>query len=402
MNINQKTYLSNLTPLRGIAAILTVIFHVDLMLGNGGDSLIKIKDSLLLSKMYLMVDFFFILSGFIMCHVYQKQFVNGVNGASYKKFLIARFARIYPLYFTTLIFTCLLFFISSSMGIPKSEIIETENSVFSFFTNLFLVQSLNLHKWFTWVHASWSISTEWWAYMLFPFLVIPIAKAKTFGRIALVSICFAGYLLIAFYLVNMVTLPESLSFLKNDSAVFANLNINVAFQYGLIRCLCGFVIGMVIYQLYLDNWLKSIFDNGFAIITLTIGLFLCMHFALADFITVLFFPFILLAGAYGSKSVDSFFSKSLFQKLGDWSFSIYLVHQPLLYLIGSIQAYLNPIDPAKPPTGPAPKPELLTAWLICLAFIGLTLLVSSVTYKFIEVPARNKINKKWGKGANSI
>ena len=52
-------YLANLTPLRGIAALLTVIFHVDLMIGNGGNALIKIKDSMVLTRMYLMVDFFF-------------------------------------------------------------------------------------------------------------------------------------------------------------------------------------------------------------------------------------------------------------------------------------------------------------------------------------------------------
>ena len=51
-------YLTNLTPMRGIAALLTVIYHVDLMIGNGGDMLIKRKDSMVLSRMYLMVDFF--------------------------------------------------------------------------------------------------------------------------------------------------------------------------------------------------------------------------------------------------------------------------------------------------------------------------------------------------------
>ena len=65
-------YLSNLTPLRGIAALLTVMFHVDLMLGGGGNPLVKFKDALLFTRRYLMVDFFFVLSGFIMCHVYGK------------------------------------------------------------------------------------------------------------------------------------------------------------------------------------------------------------------------------------------------------------------------------------------------------------------------------------------
>ena len=71
-------YLSNLTPLRGVAALLTIIYHVDLMLGGGGNMLLKTKDSLLFSRLYLMVDFFFILSGFIMCHVYGELFASSV------------------------------------------------------------------------------------------------------------------------------------------------------------------------------------------------------------------------------------------------------------------------------------------------------------------------------------
>ena len=51
------TYLANLTPLRGIAALLTVIFHVDLMLGNGGDMLVNFTGSMLINRMYLMVIF---------------------------------------------------------------------------------------------------------------------------------------------------------------------------------------------------------------------------------------------------------------------------------------------------------------------------------------------------------
>ena len=62
------TYFSNLTPLRGIAALLTVIFHVSLMAGP------LAFNTQVLNRMYLMVDFFFVLSGFIMCHVYGELF----------------------------------------------------------------------------------------------------------------------------------------------------------------------------------------------------------------------------------------------------------------------------------------------------------------------------------------
>ena len=42
-------YLNNLTPMRGVAALLTVIFHVDLMIGGGGGMLIKHAQSMLLT-----------------------------------------------------------------------------------------------------------------------------------------------------------------------------------------------------------------------------------------------------------------------------------------------------------------------------------------------------------------
>ncbi len=105
INIKPGTaYLPNLTPLRGIAALLTVIFHVDLYTGMGGGGLLRQENSMLISKLYLMVDFFFVLSGFIMCHVYGKWFSSSVDKSSFKKFTIARFARVYPLHFFTLLY----------------------------------------------------------------------------------------------------------------------------------------------------------------------------------------------------------------------------------------------------------------------------------------------------------
>jgi hypothetical protein len=44
--------------------------------------------------------------------------------------------------------------------------------------------------------------------------------------------------------------------------------------------------------------------------------------------------------------------------------------------------------------GPPPVPPLPTAWLICRAFIALTLLVASLTYRYLEVPARSWINPR--------
>ena len=388
-------YLSNLTPLRGIAALLTVIYHVDLMIGGGGDMLLKFKDTLLLTRMYLMVDFFFILSGFIMCHVYGELFTNAVKASDFKKFTIARFARVYPLHFVTLTYTIILFFVSAKMGIPKDIILEVENNTGSIFTNLLLIHSMNLHQWFSWVHASWSISVEWWAYMLFPFLVAPFSRLNTVGKIIISAFCIIGYLTIMFYLIPLVKISPALTAIfGNGGGPQAGDSLNVSFQFGYVRCLCGFILGMMMYQGFKTEWGKRLLGNGYTLIVLAIGSFVCMHFALPDVFAVAFFPFILLSGAYGSAGINKFFGTAALQRLGDWSFSLYLVHQPLLYTIGKIRAYLNPVNPASLSMGPPPKPGMLTGWLVCLGIIALALFISYLTFIFIEKPARELINPK--------
>ena len=387
--MNTSKYLSNLTPLRGIAALLTVIFHVELVLYSFGGQLVPAESSSILGRMYLMVDFFFVLSGFILCYVYAQNFANSVTGDDFKKFTIARFARVYPLHLFSLLLTTIFLFLLSQWGATVSPIINTENSAYSFVTNLFLLHSMNLHQWFTFTHASWSISTEWWMYMLFPFLVWPFMKLGKVGRLAVLVLCVAGYLVIGYLLVPMVTLPDSLSFFRSPGT--PPFSLNVSYQYGFARCFFGFIIGMVVYFGYKEDWGKKIFSSGTVFTILVIGLAICMHLAVLDVITVLFFPLILLSAAYGSKNLNTVLGSKPLQKLGDWSFSIYLIHQPFLYQGAAVMG-----NPEK--TGiPMPKLNLFTSWVTCLVFIVFILFISYLSYRFIELPARNYINGKWGK-----
>lgn len=382
-------YLSNLTPLRGIAALLTVIFHVDIVVGIFGGKLLDRSDSFLITRMYLMVDFFFVLSGFIMCHVYAENFRSSVNGQSFKKFTIARFARVYPLHVFSLILTSLFLFLLYQSGMQVSPIIDTENSIYSLFTNVFLLHSMNFHQWFTFTHASWSISVEWWMYMIFPFLVAPFLKLPKAGRFVVVGLCIAGYLGVGYVLLPMTTVPDSISFLRPEGT--PPYSLNVSYQYGIFRCFFGFVIGMVVYLSYVDGWAKKLFSSGYTVLILLAGLFTCMHFAVLDVFTVLFFPFILLSAAYGNRRMNAFLGATPMQRLGDWSFSIYLIHQPFLYQATALMA-----NPGK--TGiDISNMTMTTSWLICIGFIIFLLFVSYLSYRFIEVPSRNYINRKWGK-----
>ena len=148
---------------------------------------------------------------------------------------------------------------------------------------------------------------------------------------------------------------------------------------------------MTIYFGYKENWGKQLFASGYTFLFLVLGVMLCLHFGVPDIFTVLFFPFILLSAAYGNLKMNAILATKPLQRLGDWSFSIYLLHQPFLYQ-GAI-LFANPDK-----TGiTIPQLDIFSSWLICLSFIIFILFISYLTYSFIELPFRNLINKKWGR-----
>ncbi len=148
---------------------------------------------------------------------------------------------------------------------------------------------------------------------------------------------------------------------------------------------------MMVYFGYKKDWSKQLFSSGYTFLVLISGLALCLHFAVLDVFTVLFFPCILLSAAYGNQNLNTILASKPLQRLGEWSFSIYLIHQPFLYQGAALMG-----NPDK--TGIAiPKMGMLISWLTCLIFVVFILFISYLSYRFIEVPARNFINGTWGK-----
>ena len=103
MSNQTQPYLTTLTPLRGIAALLVVVFHSNLDLVPFAPAL----PGHLVENGWLWVDFFFALSGFIIAYVYGSSFRGAVSGSDYKKYIGARFARVYPLHLFTLVWAAL-------------------------------------------------------------------------------------------------------------------------------------------------------------------------------------------------------------------------------------------------------------------------------------------------------
>ena len=377
-----KPYLNNLTALRGIAAMLVVIFHSNEIVAQYIDT----SHTFWFRKLYLMVDLFFILSGFIMCYVYEKYFLDNTQKNKIVTFLKARLARIYPLHIITLAVCVLFAVITWQLG--KREFTGPVGMAVDDFkaipTQLFLLQSAHIQKIFTWNVPSWSISAEWLAYLLFPFLIKPFSKLKSINIGITICTILILYSVLIFYIApNRANL---FPFFVNEKSLDLN------YDWGFARGILGFVLGMCMYGLYVNNFLKSILSNGWFLVTIVLAYCIYMHFGFNDIAAPVLFSIFLLSTAYGSSKINTFFNNTILQKLGLWSFSIYMWHSVLISIVWGIQTWLLK---AVPLPGPPPPPNyfgLTNPYIILIIFTTASVLVGALSYHFIENPSRKYLN----------
>jgi peptidoglycan/LPS O-acetylase OafA/YrhL len=374
-------YLTNLTPLRGIAALWVVVFHFSEIVAK----FVSTDRSLLLTKGYLMVDLFFIMSGFIICHVYQKSFHPGFATGNFRKFIVARFARIYPLHIVTLLL-CILIFVPTFGWDP---LFDNPRAIP---TNLLLIHSFGIHKSFNWNVPSWSISAEWWAYMVFPFLVIFLYLKKGTAVVLLALFALMAYLSIMYWL------PRVNIF---DPALPHRQNLDVTFDYGFLRGLAGFISGMLVYRAYEFRAIENFFRKDISALIFLMASIISMHYGWNDGFNIIFFIGVVYAFALNSGRLHDKCNSRVAQYLGKISYSIYLMQFfpmiPLwlgVKLPGLVYDIKNPNNPAT-----------TSFWIgvgYCLIYICLVIGVSSLTYFTVEKPCRKWINAKWGKEAMPV
>ncbi len=112
---NQNIYFSALTSMRGVAALGVVLFHSLAILPQVAQQV----PALFSTRGYLWVDFFFVLSGFVLTHSNGKKFAGSFTPVAYKSFIVARFARIYPAYIVVLALFVLLEFLAQTAAIAR-------------------------------------------------------------------------------------------------------------------------------------------------------------------------------------------------------------------------------------------------------------------------------------------
>ncbi|MEH2213789.1 acyltransferase family protein [Nostoc sp.] len=365
-------HIKSLTSLRGIAALVVVIHHFSYYgLPKIGSTLSAYTN--FFTNGYLWVDFFFILSGFIMTHVYAETFCLKVNLKNYRSYLFSRFARIYPLH---------IFIISLFVGLEVVKLLFLNASAFTgkfnltaLVSNIFLLQAFDIKCpplfWCNtyWNEPAWSISVEFFIYCIFPILLVVLLKNKfKTDLIIYSSTLFCILLLITFTRGNLDTIIGIPS---------------------IARCGLECILGIITYKIYHRGNYKKYFNLSFLAIIAITWIILIMHYYwhhfrnIHDWLILPAFSLLILSVSINKKSlISKFLNSQLMLYIGTISYSTYMVHWVVQELLKSFWLYKFHDVFGKEFTGY----QSLTSLGV---FLMIVLLAASLTYKFVEIPARN-------------
>jgi len=339
----KKIQFSTLDSLRGFAAVSVAIYH---FYGNWGG--------------YLALDFFLVLSGFILSHNY----LYNRTETDKVEFISHRLARLYPLHIFTL-----LTFIAVYFGIFDRIPSYTDGTLFTFIQQITLTQNIGLNpSQITWNFPNWSISVELWVNILFIFFVTKETKNITLFILALI-----GLLIIYNNTGHLDTTYKNYYGFLNS---------------GMTRGLSSFFLGILSYRIYLyyenHNRIKrriNLWEISCLIGVLAIVFGRPEKYSGLDVFAPFLFMFLVCAFAFE----DGFLSKFLknFNYLGKISYSIYL-NQVTIFLAYTYALHKFDIPYQYATAGLTTFVTVVTAYLLLL------IAYSHFTYKYIEKPLRNR------------
>lgn len=353
MTLSNKNLLKSLTGIRCIAAFWVVLFHLS--------SLITFIKNPVFSVGWIGVDLFFILSGFIISYNYTEKFKR-FDLNNYLNFLWLRLARMYPVHIFTLLIVVLLY---SVMVITGKTIKTPETFYFvDLIKHIFLVQAWGFGGIESWNDVSWSISTEWFAYILFPLITSFVLMFKKKENILIMSLILLP-IMITYFIIS-----------------FDNPEIN-RFN-SIVKILFEFTTGCFLCRLYNNKQLSNInwkVINNIIPLLLVISIYMIFNFNIGKFgnlpyllMTPLFATFI-LGLAYED---NKYLSNKIMLYWGEVSYSVYMTHSVVFMILRQFLKINN-------------ETSFFTKILFLFIYLSAVIVVSKLTYEFIETPARRRM-----------
>jgi peptidoglycan/LPS O-acetylase OafA/YrhL len=355
---------------RGICALLVALFHLPaagLLSTNG-----FVRGS------YLFVDFFFVLSGFVIAHAYGERLKDG---QSLKRFMVTRFGRLFPLH----AFMLLAFVAFELVRLALPQLAGGEPaftgafSVQSLFANLFMMHGLGIEQGLTWNGPSWSISTELFAYLLFGVTVLFL------NRFAMLA--FAAAVFVAPFFLLAVS-PDFM---------------DATWDFGFIRCIYGFSFGVLIQALFAwsgdtpgrneASTAAWTFAEG-ATVAAVVLFVASSHANAASLLAPFVFGFAVFIFAHEAGLVSRLLSVRAFLGLGALSYSIYMTHMFVQMRIMNVAKFAGQhfgLPLLASGTNGQQSTMISENWALAAAvlMIAATLAASAITYRFVEMPGRD-------------
>jgi len=164
-----NVFIRQLTGIRLVAAVWVLLYHSQGPLDAIGLlSMPVLPDFIRVGR--LGVDLFFALSGFILAHTYLSSLGERLKVDKSLKFLWLRLARIYPVHLVMLLVAGFAVFAQSI--VTGKELDRSWLNPWDFIKNLLLIQEWGSDPQRGWNFVAWSLSMEWLAYLIFPFMAL--------------------------------------------------------------------------------------------------------------------------------------------------------------------------------------------------------------------------------------
>ncbi|WP_244099966.1 acyltransferase family protein [Burkholderia anthina] len=218
---HMKRTIASLEGLRGCAALLVVVYHMQFYLPGRGAS----------RNGYLAVDLFFVLSGFVICSAYGNRIGDTRQWLS---FMVRRFGRLWP----THMVASVLYYVMLNLLVAMAVVLRIPNAhpfvptVTEAGSIATMTQGLHLFQYDIGNGVSWSTADEFYIYILFGALCLLMpARHRAAG--------FATLAILGYAIAVWASLIPRSCMTRGDC-------LGATFDWGWARCMAGFFIGATI------------------------------------------------------------------------------------------------------------------------------------------------------------
>lgn len=370
--MSQRPEIVSHTSLRGVAAAMVVFLHYKSLLVPQLD---PVHLTAFFEKGNLWVDFFFMLSGFVMSYVYGLTSTVRADAAVLGRYGLARVARIYPLHLISLVavffFFLLLGAVSWLRGSDFCCLLEPPYRT----PESLLANALLVHAWGTidvptWNIPSWSLSAEFACYVVFGFLLWLGSKARLIAIAALTALTLIYY----------------------TTGWIQGIDVDGNFRLSGLRAVSAFTLGMLVFMAAPRlGRLSLAVTNTLQLLSLA-TLSLSLHVDANDFVVLAQMPLLLALTANDKGWLATVLKQPLLHWLGLLSYSIYMWHYPLRLVALKLSAKFEQAWALDTAAG---------SIIFVLAMTAICLLVSHLSFHRVETPLRRLIGS-WGHRSNRV